>query len=338
MVTPVLRLLKEEGWHITLNCSEYSKAVYENNPFIDEYIVHKTDSVPNTQLGSYWAELGKKFDRVINLSESIERSLLKEERDESYHWPKEKLHNLCNINYYDRTLGLSGFGNLKGVRPELYWSSDEETWAKKVRDQYRNRFIILWSLSGSAFHKVYHAADQVATKFLNLHSDAITFTVGGDIERLLEWQHSQNRRRCGMWSIRKSMIMTKYADVVVGSETGVMNASSCYDTPKIVLLSHSSEENLTKHWTNCKTLHSNVPCYPCHQLHYTLESCPLTPISSETPEVFKTEKLTFKTKESYPACMANLSPKLLYNALEDTYNCWKRSRKWQHQTPQLQPL
>jgi hypothetical protein len=45
--------------------------------------------------------------------------------------------------------------------------------------------------------------------------------------------------------------------------------------PKIVTLSHSSVENLTKHWKNCTNLTPKAtPCYPCHQLHYGSEFCP----------------------------------------------------------------
>ena len=46
--------------------------------------------------------------------------------------------------------------------------------------------------------------------------------------------------------------------------------------PKIVLLSHASPTNITKHWVNTITLHADqarVPCWPCHQLHETPETC-----------------------------------------------------------------
>jgi hypothetical protein len=46
--------------------------------------------------------------------------------------------------------------------------------------------------------------------------------------------------------------------------------------PKIVLLSHASAENVTKHWRNTVTLHADptrVPCWPCHRLHDGPETC-----------------------------------------------------------------
>jgi hypothetical protein len=45
---------------------------------------------------------------------------------------------------------------------------------------------------------------------------------------------------------------------------------------KVVLLSHSNPENLTKHWVNTATLETDrekVPCYPCHRLHMDWTYC-----------------------------------------------------------------
>ena len=104
------------------------------------------------------------------------------------------------------------------------------------------------------------------------------------------------------------MVMTKYADVVVGPETGLMVAAGCFDTPKIMMLSHSSEENLTKYWKNCTALSAGVECQPCHQLHYTRDSCPLD------------------VRMGHPICMGELQPVELYDALELEYNKWKEKR------------
>src|SRR3990167_2442854 len=44
--------------------------------------------------------------------------------------------------------------------------------------------------------------------------------------------------------------------------------------PKIVFLSHSSHENLTRDWANTFALFSTkTKCYPCHRMHYTWEHC-----------------------------------------------------------------
>jgi hypothetical protein len=62
--------------------------------------------------------------------------------------------------------------------------------------------------------------------------------------------------------------------LVIGPETGLLNAVGMLPVPKIVMLSHSSETNLTLHWKNTAALKpANVKCFPCHQLHTTWDHC-----------------------------------------------------------------
>jgi len=37
--------------------------------------------------------------------------------------------------------------------------------------------------------------------------------------------------------------------------------------PKVVMLSHSSAENLTRDWINTAALEAPVACHPCHRIH-----------------------------------------------------------------------
>ena len=100
--------------------------------------------------------------------------------------------------------------------------------------------------------------------------------------------------------------MTQYADCVVGTETGVMNAAGGLDVPKVIMLSHSTEENLTKYWKNTTTLCAyDAPCYPCHRMHYELKTCTLDP-HLETP-----------------ICMAKIKAKAVYDAINSYYQEWK---------------
>jgi hypothetical protein len=43
--------------------------------------------------------------------------------------------------------------------------------------------------------------------------------------------------------------------------------------PKILFLSHSSVENLSRDWVNTTNLLGNASCYPCHMLHYGWDHC-----------------------------------------------------------------
>jgi hypothetical protein len=75
-------------------------------------------------------------------------------------------------------------------------------------------------------------------------------------------------------SIRKVFALAACADVVVGTESALVN-SVAYESPlKIVLLSHSTHENLTRDWRNAIAVEpAGVDCYPCHRIHTDMSHC-----------------------------------------------------------------
>ena len=54
---------------------------------------------------------------------------------------------------------------------------------------------------------------------------------------------------------------------MVGTESVFANAVAYEPMPKVVLLSHSSHENLTRDWPNTVALEAAVACHPCHRIH-----------------------------------------------------------------------
>ena len=78
------------------------------------------------------------------------------------------------------------------------------------------------------------------------------------------------------------MTFALHADMVIGPETGVLNAVSHEPMPKVCFLSHSTVENLTRDWNNTKSLWARETHCPgrgqnevaaCHQLHYDWSHC-----------------------------------------------------------------
>ncbi len=302
MITPLLKLLKLDGYHVTVNVPKYSSLMLDNNPNVDEVLIHDA-KIENQKLKEYWKKLGNGYDRVINLSGSIEESLLKIGR--GVRLDKETRVRLGEINYYDETLRLGGYENVRGLNGELFFSDKEERFAKNIKKRYSKCFTILWSLSGSSTHKSYPYTEFIARTLFAKHMDIIIITVGDEICKLLEWKHKKTKNKVGIWKIRKSMAVAKYVDLVIGPQTGMLAAAGCFSTPKIVLLSHSVCKNLCKYWENHQCLHSEVSCYPCHQIHYSNDSCILD-------EELQT-----------PVCMAKLAPITVYQAIEAQYKKWK---------------
>jgi ADP-heptose:LPS heptosyltransferase len=318
MITPLIRKLAEEGYEVTMNITPYALPVLENNPHVSNIILQEREAIPNKDLGPYWTEWQGEYDKYINLSESIEGKLLKVEGRRDFYTGQEWRNRTCGgTNYYDFTMALGGYPEITGQRGELYLSPQEERDAKRWREQNRGKFTIMWAMNGSSHHKVYPLAEIVASDWLEKHPDARIVTVGDGRAQQLEWEHPQVECASGVWPVRKSMALTKYVDCVIGPESMIINCAGCWDTSKIVLLSHSTPNNLCKYFTNVQALTPSTdvaPCYPCHQLHYTLNSCPQLTL----------EDIESGEKISGPACsMGAITPEAIWQALDAVYAAWK---------------
>jgi ADP-heptose:LPS heptosyltransferase len=299
VATPVFRLLKKEGYEVTYHTNAKGVDITKHNPFIDNYIIHQDRKLTGAEIHSIWWELENKYDRFINLTHSIEVDLLPTHNEKLFHASKEERHEQCNKNYYDYTLEKAGF-NVTGRNGEIYIGDDEDRIARKFMRQFRGKFTILWALSGSSPHKAYPWSEITVQELRKRYRDLAFITVGDDVSRCIEWEGKDTVNTAGEWSIRRSIIMPKYVDLVIGPETGVMNAAGCFDTPKILLLSHSTEENISKHWKNCVSLHApeEIKCWPCHRLIHDTVDCPQTNILKR------------------PACITNIKPTLILRAIE----------------------
>jgi ADP-heptose:LPS heptosyltransferase len=308
-MTPLLKQLKADGYHVVLNCTEYSAQVLKECPWIDEFIFQGKDVVPNEELKPYWDMISEGFAKVINLSGSVEDVLLVREGSDDANLGHAVRHAMCNKNYMDATMARGGYPEMTGCLPELHFTLLEEELGQMVRTMKDDKFIILWSLSGSAFHKLYPWSEYVAGSIERELPNAQIITVGDHLCQILEWQLPGTLNKCGKFTVRQSMIMTKFADLVIGPETGILNAAACYETPKIVFMSHSSVENLTKYWKNCHSVAAlDCECQPCHKLIYT-PSCPKDEISGA------------------PKCCAGIKPETVFAMIKEEYEKWETKRK-----------
>lgn len=313
IMTPLVRKLKEDGYHVTLNISSYCEPVFQNNPYVDNILIQERDMIPNTALGEYWNFWEKQYDKYVNLSESIEGDLLFVEGRAPFFTTKSWRHERANKNYYDYTLLRGGYPDATGTRGELFFTDAERRRAEKFFSQFQGRFVILWALNGSSHHKVYPLMEPTLMEWFKHYPESRVITTGDYQAKLAEFEHPQMVPKAGEWSIRESILATKYANLVIGPETMMTNASGCWATPKITLLSHSSHENLCKYWENdyCLTPDLDIsPCYPCHQLHYTKESCPI----GEARDVDTGEILG-----QAPKCALAIQPERLLARMQEVY-------------------
>ena len=306
-LSSILPGLKKQGYRITLQTTPRGHEVVKHDPNIDDFWIQDVDQVPNEELQEYWKALGPEFDKIINLSESVEGTLLALPGRRTHAMPHAARHHLMDINYMEFHHALAEVP--PPFEQRFYPTPKEAKEAKQYRKKMGKDPVVVWALAGSSVHKVWPWVDIVA-KWLLDHTKVKVVFVGAMQEQVLETAivqqllkafldvpHEESHKaklsenllrlkehfdgvnrvvcRSGSLSIRESLTFIEHADLVVGPETGVLNAAGLLAMPKVVFLSHSSPENLTKYWVNTTTLESRgCPDSPCHRMHYSREFCP----------------------------------------------------------------
>lgn len=280
----VLPELKKQGYHVTFNTQPRIQEVLLHDPNIDEWLLQENDYVPNAVLGPFWEGIAPRYDRVVNLSESVEGLLLALPGRLNHAYSHEARRAIYDpINYLEHTHNIAAVPhNFSGSR--FYPSAAEDRWARATRAA-KDGPVIAWCVNGSSVHKVYPFVQVVAGWLLERTPAHIVLYgdpgIGARLAQAILNMLANDRYDMGRvvsiadkWSIRQSLAFARHCDVIVGPETGPMNAMAMEDIPKVIYLSHSSHDNLTKHWANTTVLlPENTPCYPCHQLHYSWDHC-----------------------------------------------------------------
>lgn len=264
---------KRQGFHVTVMTTPSGKNIIRDDPHADDWFILETDQVPNHELGAFWRCIAQRYTRFVNLSESVEGTFLAMPGRANHAWPQAVRHRMMNVNYLEFAAELAG---VPYVSEAKFYPTPEETERAKAR-LLPDGFNVVFALAGSSIHKFYPHQDAVIARILLERPECRIFMVGDEACKILEYGWEKEPRvvcLSGEMGIRDTLALAQVADVVIGCETGVLNAVAFEDNRKICLLSHSSHENLTKHWKNTAALApAGLPCHPCHRLHYGSEFC-----------------------------------------------------------------
>jgi len=283
IMSPVIDQLKADGYYIILNTNQRGKEIYQHDDRIDEFIMHDED-IKYDDLPAHWEALEKSVnpDKCINFTGSLENNVALHPVQPMYIYPKYERYNKCNKNYYDVTIRWAGYYPNNNI-PSLKFLNEEEKQAKSITQE--GRLNLLWCLSGSGKNKVYPWTEYVMGSLIKDYPDINIITVGDTKCKLLEnINHNLPEKNftelAGEIPYRISMLLTKYADVVVSPDTGILHASGCFETPKVGLLGHTTTENITKYFKNDYSLEADCACAPCFYLIYDHDvQCPIDVIT-----------------------------------------------------------
>ncbi len=300
----VLAGLKKQGYMVEVITSEPNHVVFLNNPHIDKLSVKKVpDDMPQGDPKAWQAWFNSRsheYDVFVHLTHSVEGRHAVFEAMTSFWWPEDYRRKVCAGSYLETAHEIAGVPFEFGP---LYYASDEEqTRAVETKKLLMgDKKCVTWIISGSRIDKVYPYCSFVVARMikeLDVHvvlmgAGPKEFEMAKAIVEHVKHSNGTTDLECGVhlalspeasepgglynWPIRRSLAYAIYgSDVVITPDTGPAWACAFYPMPKIVLLSHASEENITKHWLNTVALHADpirVPCWPCHRLHDSKDTC-----------------------------------------------------------------
>jgi ADP-heptose:LPS heptosyltransferase len=296
MATSALPLIAKD-YNIEVIAQEPYHVVLENNPYIDKLSVKKSGEIsgePGGLLGwQRWFEARKgEFTKFVNLSHTCESTLALVPAQTQFYWPNSIRRRICGYSYLEMIHDVCEVPHDFAVGPRFYPTEGEREQALETKAKVGDR-VIGWCISGSRLDKIYPYAPMAIGRLIRETGCSVIMfgAPGKDFEMAKQIQEHVQRQNGGedglflalspdpenpTWPIRRALAQVQVCDLVIGPDTGPMWAVASEDVPKIMMLSHASDVNITKHWVNTVSLHAyqeRVPCWPCHRLQDEMSTC-----------------------------------------------------------------
>lgn len=263
----IAKQLHADGYAVDVWTNAAGAEVLAGNPHIRRSVVMPPNTLSDEDALLLYLWQSRKYTRWINLIGVVETALLPHPNDIAYQHPWPVRHARMNRNYQEEIHAVAQVPAVFDQR--FYPTAAEAEWARGAREAFAGPLVVL-APTGSSIVKTWPHVQR----FMELASrGGVHVAVVGDLHQTFDppaRAHIFGRDL----PIRAAMALAQVADVVIGTESAIVNACASHPVPKIVTLSHSSNENLTKHWTNtiaCEPV--NVPCHPCHRLHHDFSFC-----------------------------------------------------------------
>lgn len=264
-------LFKEQGYHVTVFAATTGEEVLRHDPNIDRLVTLPNGVLDDDELLAFWAHQAAKFDRWVNLVGSVEQRLLYHPSSNEFFLPQKLRHRFGNSNYLEMVHDYAGLPH--DFRQKFFPSDAEAKWARETREKLLPPGpLVVLNACGSGPAKTWPHAQAFLER---MAAAGIVTVVLGDVKQLdLSEVSERTAIVCTEWPVRAALAFAQIADAVVATESMIANAVAMEPMLKVILLSHSSNENLTKHWVNTAALEAQaVGCHPCHRIHATLDFC-----------------------------------------------------------------
>ena len=318
-----LRPLKRMGYMTEVISQEPQCCIFENNPFLDKLTIK--DSKREVPQGDpiawqkYWWARSQEYDKFTNLSHTVEVLLAQFTASSAFWWPAKKRRQMCGQSYLEAAHDVADVPYEFG--PLFFPTADEQDDIRQFKDRHRlnDKPLVAWCVCGTRIDKLYPWSAMVVARMIKeLDVNVLLLSAphprpdGERAKQIIEHTEMVNGSMRGIydcrslnlekpeWPIRRILTLAQLADLVIGPDTGPMWAVALEPVRKIMLHSHASVDNITKHWLNTISLApaSWVRCWPCHLLHDGHDTC---------QEMQMQSKLKPKPDDKGAACISSIN-------------------------------
>lgn len=256
--------LKEQGHHVTVYTVPGGEEVLRHDPNVDRIVAMRNNTLTDDELLKYYGHEAVKYTRWVNLVGSVESSLLPHPNEVRFFLPHALRHKLMNRNYLDV---VHEWAQLDGAAPrQKFYRSDDEVKAARTLRAISQGPLVVINPAGSGPVKYWPHSQRLMEL---LAARGVYSVVMGDVrDPTLEGVEEYGSVIGMEWPLRMALAFALEADAVVATESVVANAVAFEPVFKVITLSHSSVENLTRDWINCASIEpQGLGCYPCHRVH-----------------------------------------------------------------------
>jgi ADP-heptose:LPS heptosyltransferase len=276
--------LVKQGYQVTLVSSMPALTVVENDPNITVLVGMSKEDMLREPTAEFWLPWKNDCDRFVYLNGCTEHLLLAWPDSPACWFSPDMRESVMSMNYVEMLHFAAGIPFKPQVR--FFPTKEEEEWAEAMdRDISGGAPIIGIALKGGGVNKVWWGYDSIIKGITMQYPQAQIFLFGDEsCESLASgWEDVPNvHNTTGLWPIRDTYAFAAHCGLLIGPETGVMNAACQLENYKIVLLSHSTPNNLTRDWRS--TISIQVPyveCFgrgkneaqACHIIHNDFRYC-----------------------------------------------------------------
>jgi len=218
--------------------------------------------------------------RFINFWSSLENSCLLYEFNEDVNLPVEERRSKYNGNYYGKAFEVAELEIPDGWIHEntLHFTESETALMERWRKRNEDYFCLLMVLGGSSRQKVFLWMQDFSKKLIDTYPKMKIYLMGGPELANDVWQYERifslvNGASNVSLNYKQAILLTKYADYVVGGETGLLISAGMMGTPKSCLFTISNKDQLVNYHKNDFSLQSKADCSPCHVMAYSGTIC-----------------------------------------------------------------